>query len=205
MANVSERIAQQSLTLDFSVVKELTSWPDHMVQDYIYKQQNIDIIARASGDLESQVETNTVNIQTNTDAITANTENISDNSDDIETNAENIATNATNLTNHESSTSAHGVTGDNVGTEDFAQSAIGGVVNLAVLVADAVSSATEITTADIGTAPVAYDQAYAQEQTDLINECKSTINALVTDTTSAINQLNALLLAEQNAKQMNTI
>lgn len=108
------------------------------------------------------------------------------------------------LDTHKSNQSAHGVTGDNVGSEDYAQALIGGVVLLASLVNDASQTSSAIATADIGAAPATYNQAYAQQQTDLINECKSKINALVTDAGDVITQLNDLIAKMKTAKQMST-
>lgn len=110
-----------------------------------------------------------------------------------------------NLDNHESDTSAHGVTGVNIGAEDYAQTLVGGAVLLAIKVADATQTSVAIVTADVGAAPVVYDQTYAQSQTDLINENKATINNLVTDVSTLTTQLNAFLSAVQTAKQMSTI
>lgn len=142
-------------------------------------------------------------IEENTDAIAQNASDISDNATDIGNNTLSINDVTTNFNDHDASDSEHGVTGDNVGTEDVAQSLVGGVVFLAVNVADVSATTTEIATADVGAAPVAYAQAYAQEQTDLINECKSKINSLVnSDVLDLIKQLNAFLAANKTAKQM---
>ncbi len=113
---------------------------------------------------------------------------------------------ADNLDTHETLTTAHGVTGNNVGTEDYAQALIGGVVLLADLVADVSATTTVIATADVGAAPVAYDQAYADQQTALINECKAKINSLINnDVLDLITQFNNLLQQMKDAKQMNTV
>ncbi len=108
----------------------------------------------------------------------------------------------TTLNEHIESDSEHGVTGENVGTEDFAQSAIGGVVYLADLVDDALESTAEVTIADapastaevviddVGAAPLVYDQAYADEQTALINDIKAKHNTLLVDVNTAITLLN---------------
>lgn len=144
-------------------------------------------------------------IEENTDNIAQNASDISDNATDIGNNTLAINDVTTNFNNHNASDSEHGVTGDNVGTGDFATDILGGVVRLAALVADASVTSVAIATADIGAAPVAYSQAYAQEQTDLINEEKAVINTLVTDVTDAIDQLNAFLAANKTALQMSTV
>ena len=214
MATTAETIAQQSLTASYSEIQEALTQktiPDWFIQDYINKQQNIDTIAGSTTTLETQVATNTTSITANTGNITTNATNIGTNATNITTNATNIGTNtagittnATNLTTHEGLAMAHGVLGVNVGTLNFAQALTGGVVLLAAKVTDATQISTAIVTADVGTAPVTYDQTYAQSQTDLINENKATINNLVTDVTTLTTQLNAFLAAVQTAKQMST-
>lgn len=113
---------------------------------------------------------------------------------------------ASDLDAHEALASAHGVTGNNVGTEDYAQTAIGGVVLLADLVANVSATTTAIATADVGAAPATYDQTYADQQTALINECKAKINSLINnDVLDLITQFNDLLQQMKDAKQMNTV
>lgn len=90
--------------------------------------------------------------------------------------------------------SAHGVTGDNVGNEDYCTEVLGGVVDLAALIADL----TPIVTVDIGAAPVAYDETYTNSVTDLTNENKAKINEIVT-------KVNDLLAGQILAKQMNNV
>lgn len=163
---------------------ENPSWSDAMVDDYLRILEDRD-------SLSTDIETNAANI--------------ANNATDIDTNATNIQTNADNFEAHDTSDSEHGVTGDNVGTEDFAQTLIGGVVLLADLVTDVAQTSSTIATADVGLAPATYTQVYAQEQTDLINELKATVNDLVTDTTDLVTQFNELLANMKTAKQMNTV
>lgn len=94
------------------------------------------------------------------------------------------------LNNHVSSNSQHGVTGDNVGTENYAQELIGGVVLLAANIAQLTNN-----TINVGLAPAAYDQAYAQSQTDAINSLASKQNDI-------INKINELIQGQITAKQM---
>jgi hypothetical protein len=204
-----------SLNLSASNITSLTGWPDIMTDDYLTNLQNFIEIARNSDDLLELVEqneaniivnaaniaTNADNITTNADNITTNADNIATNADNITTNADDISTNADNiiivaddLSDHELLNSAHGVTGDNVGTEDFAQPVVGGVVLLAALIADL----TAIATADIAAAPVAYDQVYTQSVTDLTNENKAKINEIVL-------KVNAIISGQISANQMAAI
>lgn len=106
--------------------------------------------------------------------------------------------------NHISSDSAHGVTGDNVGTGDYCTDTVGGVVNLAALTNDANQSAVAVTSPDATAAPAAYDQTAAQTAVTLVNELKSNVTQLTTDLNAAIDQLNDLLAKQKTAKQMAT-
>lgn len=111
-----------------------------------------------------------------------------------------------NLNIHVKSKSAHGVTGENVGTEDFATELIGGVALLSTLLTDAPTSSEAVASADASVAPVAYDQTQMQEVVDLVNECKAVINTFIgTDYNDFItDKFNSLLAKLKTAKQMNT-
>ena len=169
-----------SLNLSASNITSLTGWPDIMTDDYLTNLQNFVEMARNSDDLIDEVEQNAVNITTNTANIT--------------TNADNIIIVADDLSDHELLNSAHGVTGGNVGTGDFAQPVVGGVVFLAGLISDL----TQIATVDIVVAPVAYNQVYTQSVTDLTNENKAKINEIVL-------KVNAIISGQISANQMAAI
>lgn len=102
---------------------------------------------------------------------------------------------------HVAAESAHGATGDIVGTDDYAQPALGGTVFLGAAVADAsLSSVTP--PAAVAAAGATYVQAYAQAQTDAINALSTALAQAVTDLNAATTQLNALLASERAAKQI---
>lgn len=113
-----------------------------------------------------------------------------------------VGTVETNLINHVDAESAHGANGNIVGTGDYAQAGVGGVVLLANPVANAVDSTVSVASPDATAAPAAYNQAQAQSVVALVNEMKGDVNQLVIDLNAAITQLNALLAAERSAKQM---
>lgn len=164
----------------------------------------------------ANIATNTSNISTNAAAILVNIANISTNAANISLNTASIATNTSDITDnfnalvtvtsdlstHVSDDSAHGVTGDNVGNEDFCTLSVGGVVYLAAKVTIATGSTSTVTLADVGAAPITYTQIYAQEQTDLINDLKAKHNALEADFNNLTAKFNALLSSMQTAKQM---
>lgn len=144
-------------------------------------------------------------ISTNIADIAALDSRVTQNEADIFALQTDLAALIVDFNNHVTDTSAHGVTGDNVGTEDFCTDLIGGVVLLMALVNDAVASTAEVTLADVGVAPVTYDQTYAQAQTDLINDVKAKHNTLLTDVNNAITQLNDMIDKAKTAKQMSTV
>ncbi len=212
---IEQQILRQSLDFSYSEIQsEHPDWSKKAVDDYFYKQSNIYSLAANSKSSDDQVADNTAailvnetNISINSGAIVANASDISDNADNITTNATNIGsntttigTNSTNITNvtnafnmHNGSSSQHGVTGDNIGTEDYAQSSIGGVVLLAALVADAVDSAVSVDSPDATDLPTVLT---------LANETKADVNQLVTDLNAVITQLNEFLANNKTAKQM---
>lgn len=94
------------------------------------------------------------------------------------------------LQDHEQDESAHGVNGDIVGTEDYAQELIGGVV----LLATKVESLT-VNMVSVGDAPATYDQTHEQSVVDAVRSLASKQNDI-------IGKVNELIQALQNAKQM---
>lgn len=141
--------------------------------------------------LEGQVIQNTADISTNATNIGGLQNAVASNSSRIDAVETLSGDNETAISDHVALTSAHGVSGSNVGTGDYCTPLVGGVVNLASLVADL----TEITTADLLPAPAAYDQTYAQLAADLTNENKAKINEISL-------KINELILGQITAKQM---
>lgn len=201
---ITQQILRQSLDLSYAEIEGAhPTWSKEAVDDYFYKQSNIYSLAVNSQSSDDQVAintaaiiTNATNISINSGAIASNASDISDNADDILTNATNI-TNVTNAFNtHNGSSSEHGVTGDNIGTEDYAQSLVGGAVLLAALVNDAVDSTVSVDSPD------------ATDLTTVLtlaNESKADINQLVTDFNAVVTQLNEFLANNKTAKQMSAI
>lgn len=176
-----------SLNLSASEISGMTGWPKMMTNDYLTNFANFAEIAMKSDELVEVVEESEANILINAENIAVNVTNIS-------ANAYNITINAANLASHEALASAHGVTGDNVGNLDFAQSGVGGVVLLAALVADLAT----IATADLLAAPATYNQAYTQLSANLTNENKAKINEIVL-------KVNEIIAGQITAKQMAAI
>lgn len=195
MATIVEQL--RGLNLSAEELKKSDGFSDDFINEFILLLSNVLLVAQSGDANNSQVEENTQNIELNLAAIQQNTSDI----DDLEGD---VATNAANLSNHISSNSEHGVTGSNVGTEDYAQSLVGGVVLLASLVNDAAQSAVSVTSPDAPVAAATYSQTDTQTTVDLVNEMKGDINQLVTDVNAAIDQLNDFIGKAKTAKQMST-
>ena len=114
---------------------------------------------------------------------------VAENKSNIEKNTQSIADNAQNLTDHENETSAHGVTGNNVGTEDYAQELVGGVVLIAANLAELTHSFSSLPNA-----PADYDQTYIQSVVDAVN-------SLGTQQGDIITLLNQVISTQVAAKQ----
>lgn len=155
--------------------------------------------------LEPRVDQNEIDIATNATNIATNATNIATNASNIATNTSNITSVTNNFNAHNSSSSQHGVTGNNVGTGDFCTTSVGGVVELMALVSDAIQSTQTIVLPDIAAAPATYDQAHIQTLVDMANDTKAKHNQLVTDFNNAVTQLNELIANSKTAKQMSTV
>lgn len=94
------------------------------------------------------------------------------------------------LQDHEQDRSAHGVTGEIVGTEDYAQELVGGVVLLANKVEQLTAN-----TVRVENAPETYDQTHEQSVVNAINSLASKQNDI-------IGKVNELIQALQDSKQM---
>ena len=152
----------------------------------------------------ANIATNATNIATNTTNIATNATNIATNATNIATNATNITTNTTNLTNHETDNSAHGVSGDNVGTLDYCSLSVGGVALLCESRGNSSSTAEQVTQANATVAPAAYNQAQIQTIVSLANDTKEKYNQLETDFQALLTAHNDLLAKLRTAKQLNT-
>jgi len=200
------------------IVRDNPRWSDIQVQDYLDKQEDIDSLSKSSDTIQEQVDQNTktnelqqAQINSNTAGVNNNASNVAQNAINIANNALNIAQNSLDITavtnsfnSHNDSDSQHGVTGVNVGTEDFAQSSIGGTVLLADLTNDAVDSTVSVVSPDAPLAAAIYSQSDTQANIDLTNELKTNVNQLVIDLNAAIAQINDALDKSKTAKQMST-
>ena len=211
---VISAILRQSLDFSYAEIEqEHPTWSKKAVDDYFYKQSNINTLAVSGTSVEQQVVLNTAQIEINVTKIGINAQNLTNHIDNT-TGAHNasaifydnsgtsisfdnvqgaLSELDSDLDDHILSDSEHGVAGDNVGNQDFATALVGGVVNLSALVADAVESTVSVDSPD------AIDLATV---ITLANELKGDVNQLVTDLNNSIVQFNALLDAMKTAKQM---
>ncbi|MCP3679386.1 MAG: hypothetical protein GY782_03610 [Gammaproteobacteria bacterium] len=174
-------------------------------QDYLEQIRNIIAVIEKSNESTDQINSNTESIETIKPKVASNTERldivepkVSKNTSDISTNKSSIDSNSqaisgvsSDLSNHKSDSSAHGVSGSNVGSENYAEESKGG----AVLLAGAIEDLTQIARPDIEDAPSSYSQFYAQSVTALTNENKAKINEIVL-------KINEIIAGQVSAKQM---
>ena len=174
-----------------------SDWPLVLKEDWQNKTEGLNETAEVAN--EANVAANNaldvneqqdIDIGKNRERVKEVTGNLSRLSSVVAENKSSIETNAQNLTDHENETSAHGVTGNNVGTEDYAQELIGGVVLLAANLAELTHSFSSLTNA-----PVDYDQTYMQSVVDAVN-------SLGTQQGDIITLLNEVISGQKDAKQM---
>jgi hypothetical protein len=101
---------------------------------------------------------------------------------------------------HTADESAHGATGDIVGTDDYCTPIIGGTVLLASAVSEVPASTLSIA-ATPNAAGATYVQADAATWVAMLNEIKTDFNALIVEHNALRAQLNLSLSTEVTAKQ----
>lgn len=114
-----------------------------------------------------------------------------------------IAAVTSNLSSHVADDSAHGATGNIVGTDDYCTLTTGGTVKLAASVANAPAS-TVSAVSNPNSPGVAYSQIDASTWVNMLYEHKANINQLSTDLNAAITQLNLLMSNSRAALQLDT-
>lgn len=169
-------------------------WPDKLIRDYLTIKYNSNNVNGEVGDLTVEITT------IKGDIITINGQ-ITSLSARVTTTEGNITTLQTNLATHVGAQSAHGATGDIVGTDDYCTATVGGTVLLAAAQANAVASTVAVTSPDAGAAPAAYTQAQMAQVVALVNELKADLTQTVSDLNAAITVINNMLATERTAKQ----
>jgi len=101
---------------------------------------------------------------------------------------------------HTADQSAHGATGDIVGTDDYCTALVGGTVLLASALAANASSTLSITSIP-ASAAVAYNQGDATTWVNAINEIKADFNALIVEYNLLVTKVNDIIDTQKVAKQ----
>ena len=138
---------------------------------------------------DEAIELNRKNILDTSNKVSVLSQSVTKNTAAIGENKQAIETNASNLKTHEDLSSAHGVTGNNVGTEDFAKELVGGVVLMAEKLAE-----LKKLTIEVPPAPSEYNQEYLQTVAE-------SINSLVSKQGDIITLLNQVISTQVAAKQ----
>ena len=169
-------------------VKQGTGFTAAMVDDYLTILDNFVLLAGSGDGVIIDVAKNTTDIVTLFVRV-----------DDAD---EAIVLVNTSLNNHKASDSAHGVSGDNVGTGNYCTLLLGGVVDLAAAVTNANDSTVDVVSPSAPTAAATYTQSDIEAMVVLINEQKASTNQLTTDLNAVVTQLNEVITNSKNAKQM---
>jgi len=191
-SDLAELFKKAGLPQDFS---------NKFIKDYAAIKRNVDQNAEATDENTLSIESLDIRVTDNTAAITAIDIRLTTAEGEIDTLRIDLDQLRLDFNNHTAAQSAHGATGDIVGTDDYAQPAIGGTVLLAPAVADAAPSTVTPPTA-VAAAPATYSQAYTDSQTAAINALSTALAQAIADYNAAVTQLNALLASERAAKQL---
>lgn len=162
-------------------------WPERLVKDYIASAVNEETINGEVGDVTAEVVALKVRVTTA--------------EGEIDTLQIDLAALTITTDNHIAAQSAHGATGDIVGTDDYCTASVGGTVLLAAAQANAAASTVAVTSPDAGAAPAAYTQAQMAQVVALVNELKADLTQTVSDLNAAITVINNMLATERTAKQ----
>lgn len=188
-------------------------WPTLLKEDWQNKTNGINEVAEVANEAnvkannvadkdknqDKAIELNRKSINTLSENVgilnqktSANSQQISANAKGVSDNKQGVAANKQEIDTHTQSNSAHGVTGNNVGTGDYAHELVGGVVLLA-------SALSEITSsfAPVEDAPDSYDKAHIQSLVDAVNSLGSKQGDIIT-------LLNQVISTQVTAKQRAT-
>lgn len=168
-------------------------FPDQFIKDYIAGKTNTESLLTA-------IDANTADIEDIQLQLTTINGQITVINGQIVTLQEDLEIVADDLADHVAASSAHGAAGAIVGTLNYCTDAVGGVALLATAVGDAAETTT-LPPSSVAAAPAAYNQAYAQSQTDAINDLINNITDLANALNSAVDVINSSLVTERTAKQ----
>lgn len=174
--------------------------PDQFVRDYVAIKRNVSNASQQTDINSGTIQSLTIRVGALEVQVLSINNQITVINGQITTIQSDLSDLDTLTTNHIAAESAHGAAGNIVGTDDYAQPATGGTVQLAAAVTDSVASAISPPAA-VGAAGVVYLQAYAQGQTDAINALSLQLASLRDSYNSLVTQFNSSLSTERTAKQ----
>lgn len=185
---------------DYAAVKGDIEASDQSLASIVADVAAIDFRVSSTEAEISGLNSDVLSLNTSVMDLTLRTADIEDRLAPVETDLSSVIA---DLASHESQQSAHGATGDIVGTDDFCTITTGGTVLLAAFLASSPTSALSITTTP--TAPsAAYSQAEALTWVATINELKADFNALITAYNSLVGNVNAIISTQKTARQRQT-
>ena len=199
MATLSQQL--QTLRPSASDLKRL-GWPDWLVNDYLTLLENLILLASSDDNFLIVLDQLQIDLDALTLRVDATEVDIAALDVRVTTNEADILQVTTDLATHVGGTSEHGATGNIVGTNDYCTEVTGGTVLRAAISSNAVVSTATVALPAVGAAPAAYSQAYAQEQSDLINDIRTNHNTAVADLNNAIGVVNDIIAKAKTAKQM---
>ncbi len=177
--------------------------PDRFIEDYLAGKRAIDGTIDQTNANTQTIETLDGRLDIAEDQIASLDSRVDTAEGDISALDGRVDTVETNLNNHVNAESAHGANGSIVGTGDFAQASVGGVVLLANPVANA-SQASITVPIFVAAAGATYSQAHTQTQIDTINALRQNMTDLIAAHNALVTVVNQTLTTERTAKQRAT-
>lgn len=175
---------------DYAAVKRTVDGSDASLEEL---QQEVDSL---DGRVES-AETDLATINSNISSLNSQILDLDGRLDLIEFDVPIIRD---DLDAHIANESAHGATGNIVGTDDYCTASVGGTVLQATSIASSAASILSIANTP-SVAPVAYSQADAATWVAMLNEIKSDFNIHITEFNALLDKVNAIINTQVVAKQ----
>jgi hypothetical protein len=187
-------------TKDYAAVKSDVAGTDESLEQVI---SDIDSLDGRVLNAESEISS----LNSDVDSLNTSVLNLALQAADFEDRLVIVEDDLTDLTTdfnlHTADESAHGATGDIVGTDDYCTPTVGGTVLLASALSPNANSTLVITTTP--TAPGAvYLQAEAVTWVATINELKTDFNALILEFNQLVSKVNSIISTQETAKQRDT-
>ena len=177
--------------------------PDRFIKDYVAIKQTIGASIDQTNTNSENIDTLDARLDTAEVAIVSLDDRVDTAEGDITALDGRVDTVESGLSNHIDAESAHGASGDIVGTDDYCTASVGGTVLLAGAVANANQVSTTIPIF-VAAAGATYSQAHTQTQIDTINALRQNVTDLVAANNALVSTINQMLATERTAKQRAT-